>query len=379
MKIKTTKLLTTATFLGTAIFASQASAQFKAKYYPDCYTPLAEARESVPKPPRNLGKDLDTAAKVGSVLGRFGGLGGLGGSLGNVTKATQAIQTAQQYSGVIQDVAGFTEAMGVEFPGLGDRFGAYGGKLEEDSAVLASAGQNIAASQGCYQAEYDKLVAGYKAGEMKKGTVKKQHKEIVKGVKFGGKIVADAQTRVNHNISAYNQAIEKETQKAGINLGALASLAASSGAVPKMAGLAGTDCSSAAWYTTTAASCARMAGIQNRCMPGQDCSINAVKARAAAGQNPNGSPMGGGALQSLSALGALGGVDGGTMGAASMLGGLMGGNSGTPPVDEQTLSGLVKAGGESSRYLQIGQGLQQTGTAQTQLAAYVKKSPTKVK
>ncbi len=221
------------TLLTASLTAVQAHAQFKPRYYADCYAALATARELVPSPPADLKKTAGTVTKVAGIASSLGGFAGFGGFGGTSLQAAQTIHTINKYSGLIADVAAFTSAMQQEFPDLGLRLSAYGSRLGEDSDLLTQAATKVADGQPCYRTAYEPLAMASVSGELKERDVKKQHEEITKGMAFAQEILGDTQGRVTQNVKSYNEALQLETTNAGIDLGGSLSLAGG-GAAPQL-------------------------------------------------------------------------------------------------------------------------------------------------
>ena len=76
------------TLLTASLTAVQAHAQFKPRYYADCYAALATARELVPSPPADLKKTACTVTKVAGIASSLGGLAGFGGFGGRVARTS---------------------------------------------------------------------------------------------------------------------------------------------------------------------------------------------------------------------------------------------------------------------------------------------------
>jgi hypothetical protein len=184
----------------------------------------------VPAPPADLHKTAGTVTKVAGIASSLGGLAGFGGFGGTTLQAAQTLNTVNQYSGLIADVTAFTSAMQQEFPDLGLRLSAYGSRLGEDSDLLTQASAKVADGQQCYRTAYETLAMASVSGELKERDVKRQHEEITKGMAFAQEILGDAQGRVTQNVKSYNEALQLETTKAGLDLGGLLSLAG--GVVP---------------------------------------------------------------------------------------------------------------------------------------------------
>ncbi len=375
------------------VVTSSASAQFNPRYYPECYAPLATAREEVPEPPADLVGTLNTASTVASVASRFGGFGGLGG-LGGAAQAVQTVQTVNQYSGLIADVAAFTAAMQVEFPQLGLRFGAYGERLGEDSDLLVSAGQHISTGQDCYEQAYTDLAMAWEREELRRRDVNRQHREIENGLEFADEILADAKIRINKNIESYNDALRQESEGAGISLSRLAGLANSSGMLSQLSATVTQEvlsaCHNTSPFSAAAGNCAQLGsavGSGDLC-PSGNCTLSEMRARAAQQQmaaNATGeqtSQVQYGVMEELSAIGLLGAGPAGAAGAAALLGGVLasstatdGNEAGAIEIDADVLQGLVEAGAMSSRYLLVKTGLDSATSRQMTLQETTKSSP----
>ncbi|MES2605475.1 MAG: hypothetical protein V4603_11095 [Pseudomonadota bacterium] len=305
----------------TTLLSVEAQAQFKPKFYPECYTALDEARTLVPKPPMDIAKGLGSATKVAGIASSIGGLAGFGGFGGSTLKAAQTINTVNQYSGLVADVQAFTSAMQTEFPDLGLRLSAYGTQLGSDTDLLTQASDKVATGQQCYRTAYETLAMASVSGELKERDVKKQHEEITKGMAFAAEILTDAQGRSSINVKSYNEMLQLETGNAGIDLGGLLSLAQSSGVAPS---------------ASSALDLTKVTGDYET-------------------------------LGRVSALSALLGPNASIPNQVA--------TTGTATVDPAVLKGLVDAGATSSRYLAINQQLGAAMVQQGELAMYLGKVP----
>ena len=314
------KCLSLAAVAAATLLSVEAQAQFKPKFYPECYTSLDQARTLVPKPPMDIAKGLGTATKAAGIASSLGGLAGFGGFGGSTLKAAQTINTVNQYSGLIADVQAFTSAMQSEFPDLGLRLSAYGTQLGTDTDLLTDASAKVATGQQCYRTAYEALAMASVSGELKERDVKKQHEEITKGMEFANEILTDAQGRSSQNVKSYNEALQLETGNAGIDLGGLLSLAQGAGVAP----------------TASSIDLTKVTGDYET-------------------------------LGRVSALSALLGPSASIPNAVA--------TGGTASVDPAVLKGLVDAGATSSRYLQVNQQLGAAMVEQGQLAAYLSKVP----
>lgn len=195
--------------------------KLKPKYYKDCYAGYKEMRKLVPKPPVDVQKTAKTVGQVANIAGRFGGFGGLGG-LGS---AASTAATVAKYSETIADVAAFTSSMSESFPVDSERFKAYGDRMKTEAGEMQQVAVFATASQACYAEAYVALKKDVEAGEVKKRTAKKQHKEIQTGVANVSEMLDHATQYMDTNIDAYNKAMNQETSSAGLDLGKMLSLA----------------------------------------------------------------------------------------------------------------------------------------------------------
>ncbi len=394
MKITTRIVYSLTATVLVGIVSSTSYAQFDPRYYPECYAPLETAREEVPKPPADISGTLSTASTVASVASRFGGFGGLGGLGGGAAQAVQTVQTVNQYSGLIADVAAFTAAMQEEFPELGLRFGAYGARLGEDADLLISAGTHVTASQDCYQQAYSELSTTWENEELRRRDVNRQHREIERGLEFADEILADAKIRVNKNIESYNDALQQESEGAGISLSRLAGLANSTGMLNQLSSSISQDvlmaCRNTGPFGAAAANCAQLStavGSGDLC-PSGSCSLSEMRARASQQQMAaiaNGEQTAQaqyGVMEELSAIGLMGAGPAGAAGAAALLSGALATGSASDGSDAESieiaddvLQGLVEAGAMSSRYLIVKAGLDSATERQVELLEITRESP----
>lgn len=313
------------TLLTASLAAAQVQAEFKPRYYPDCYAPLESAREMVPSPPPDLKTTAGTVTRVAGIASSLGGLAGFGGFGGTTLQAAQTINTVNQYSGLIADVAAFTSAMQQEFPDLGLRLSAYGSHLGDDGDLLTQAADRVAAGQQCYRSAYEALAMASVNGELKERDVKRQHEEITKGMEFAQGILGDARGRVTQNVKSYNKALQLETSNAGIDLGGLLSLTGSGGVVDALAG--------------NAVSAAVTGNVSTQALQ----------------------------LADYETLGRMSALNGALVSGGAVPAGIN--------VDAAVLQGLKDAGAMSTRYLQINNTLGTAMLQQDELAAYLGKLP----
>ena len=197
--------------IAISLGASPTDAKMKAKYYKDCYAHVAEARELVPEPPVDVGGTAKAVGEVAGVVGRLGGFGGLGGL------ASKASQVAQ-YSGYVASAADLANDMQEDYPDPAARLEAYGMKMGEnaDDVGLGLAALNNGIT--CYQEADTNLRTNLEAGEIKSRTARNHQKEIVKGVAEAKDILKDAQTIMDQNRAAYEEALTTDPSEMGLTL-----------------------------------------------------------------------------------------------------------------------------------------------------------------
>jgi hypothetical protein len=207
--------------------------------YEDCEAPLTAAREVVAPPPADVAGKARAVGNVAGVVGRLGGFGGLGGAIGGASQAAGTAATVAEYSAHIADAAEFARAIRSENPTLDGRFGAYGARMESDADDLALAGRSALEAQRCWETAYDELAAGVEAGEIGRRERGRRHDEITDGVERTSELLIDARNRMNTNIRAFNDSLETETREAGVDVGGLLGLAASTGLAEQALGAVG--------------------------------------------------------------------------------------------------------------------------------------------
>lgn len=314
--------------------AGQAHA-FKAKYYPNCYAPVAQADELVDRPKGDGSKKM--LGGLGKAAGMFGGFGGLG-------KAASVAQKVQTYGGYIQSAASLSQSMNEQHPEPEDRWAAYSGQMSGEAAKLGEAQQAIAAAQQCYDEAYDGLAAQVADGSLKSKKAKKPLKEIQKGSKATGDLLMAALNQAQNNGNAFGEALGGETQ--GVNVNQYFSNTASYCSPPAM-GMADwcskygsnsttltTDAFNKAYYSGNTAAAGKIAGMHR-----------------------------------LNALAGLGGLSGSGMG--GLAGKLTGSTSDVAP-SQQSLEQLGQASGA---YLEVTQALQPMIAPQQALETKVKALP----
>jgi len=198
---------TVALIAATAYAPEGAEAKsFKAKYYKECYAgvkdvaPLVTPKESMQQ----------KASKLGGLFSSVGSLAGLGGAGGSAMKAIDTANKINKYSGIIDDVAGYSAQMRTEHPDPNERFAAYGSQMSKEAQDLSSVAMAVDASQTCYGEAFNALKAEVDSGELKKSKAQKRVKEIQGGVQASGDVLLLAIERLNKNTASYDQALAGE-------------------------------------------------------------------------------------------------------------------------------------------------------------------------
>jgi hypothetical protein len=269
---------TVALIAGTSFVAPERAEakSFKAKYYKECYTgvkdvaPLVTPKESMQQ----------KASKLGGLFSSVGSLAGLGGAGGSAMKAIDTANKINKYSGIIDDVAGYSAQMRTEHPDPDERFAAYGNQMSKEAQDLSSVTMAVDASQTCYSDAFSALKAEVESGELKKSKAKKRVKEIQDGVRASGDVLLLAIDRLNKNTASYDQALagEKPYMAEGVHAMANQGLlqqtalktgsskayigAAHLGTLSGLASFAGNGAANNTANDTAAAGTARYAGLE---------------------------------------------------------------------------------------------------------------------
>ncbi|MEM7568280.1 MAG: hypothetical protein AAF337_00655 [Pseudomonadota bacterium] len=332
-----TKTLLAVSAAALTIQVGEAQA-FKAKYYPDCYAPVADADTLVDRPKGEGAKKV--LGGLGKAAGMFGGFGGLG-------KAASVAQKVQVYGGYIQSAASLSQSMVEQHPEPTDRWAAYSGQMSDEAAKLGQAQAAIAEAQQCYDAAYDALAQQVADGSLKSKKAKKPLKEIQMGSKATGDLLMAALNQARNNGNAFGEALGGETQ--GMNVSQYYSNTASYCSPPSLgmadwcakygssAAALNTDAFNKAYYSGNTAAASQIAGMHR-----------------------------------LGALAGLGGLSGAGM--SNMAGQLLGGSGGNVAPSQQSLDQLGQASGA---YLEVTQALQPLVEPQQALETKVKTLPKK--
>ena len=179
---------------------------FKAKYYKACYADVKEAAPLV-TPKESL---KEKSSKLGGLFGSVSSLAGLGGAGGSMVKAANTMNKINKYSGIIDNVSGFSAQMRTDHPDPNDRFAAYGNQMSSEAQDLSKVTAAVRASQQCYHDAFSTLQNDVASGELKKSKAKKRVKEIQQGVQASGDVLLLAINRMNTNLSSYDQALAGE-------------------------------------------------------------------------------------------------------------------------------------------------------------------------
>ncbi len=193
--------------VGTAYASDAANAKsFKAKYYKECYEGVKDVAPLV-TPKTSL---KEKTSKLGGLFGSVSSLAGLGGAGGSVVKAAGAVNKINKYSGIIDNVAGFSAQMQTDHPDPNDRFAAYGTQMSQEAQDLSKVTNAVETSQQCYNNQLTSLKAEVETGALKKRKAGKRVKEIQAGVRASGDVLLLAINRLNNNLSSYDQALAGE-------------------------------------------------------------------------------------------------------------------------------------------------------------------------
>lgn len=211
------------------------AAKFKAKYYPECYQPLGEARGMVEPPPTDVAGTMRAAGEVADVLGQIGGFGGLGG-LGKTAQTATQVANA---SNLIADATQFTQKMQQDFPDPAARLAAYGDRMGQDADTIGEATLRIDGGQACYEKALADLNAGVASGDIKSKDATARQIEIAAGLEIAQETLTDARGRMDTNSKSFNDALSMESTSMGLDLASIGQAVAIGSAASNMVGSIG--------------------------------------------------------------------------------------------------------------------------------------------
>jgi len=195
--------------------APVAGGAFQAKYYKECYQPVAALiKASEPEKDYIGGPPVSWYPKYDKEKGS------------GIYFSAETRETKDRH--VIKNVAAFKSKMIKENPEPNARFNAYSHHISQEADDLGKIEIAVEQSQDCYQKSYQSLSMAYKNNRIGKKEAVKSLKEIQKGTKISGEFLKKATHRMRINIAAYAEALNDERHSLGISLSS----------ARKMAGLA---------------------------------------------------------------------------------------------------------------------------------------------
>lgn len=234
---RTATLVAAGLICAVALTAAPAfgASKFKAKYYPECYQPLGEARDMVEPPPADVAGTMRAAGEVAGVLGQLGGFGGLGG----LGKTAQTATQVAKASNLIADATQFTQKMQQDFPDPAARLAAYGDRMGQDADTIGEATLKIDGGQACYEQALVDLAAGIESGEIKSKDASARQKEIAAGLEIASETLTDARGRMDTNSKSFNDALSMESTSLGLDFATIGQAVAIGSAASNMVGSVG--------------------------------------------------------------------------------------------------------------------------------------------
>ena len=192
--------------LATAGCASKYGKQTtKVAHYPDCYAPIQELR----KTEFAVEKSTAAGAVIGGVVGAITGLIASGG------KASGAI-----VGGAIGAAGGGAIGYGLgksnQDSSDSARLAEYNSRLDSGIRETNKATAAAKLARQCYERQFTVAVSEYKSKHINKEQFRQRYTEVLSGLEEAANILGQANKNSSQVVTAYNKAIEKESEGRGV-------------------------------------------------------------------------------------------------------------------------------------------------------------------
>ena len=177
----------------------------KVAHYPDCYQPIEELRKS------EFAVEKSTAA--GAVVGGLvGALVGLIASGGKGSGAAIGAATGAVAGGAIGYGAGKSKQSSGDAALLADYNARLDGNIRESNKATAAA----RVARQCYERQFTVAVSEFKAKRITKDQFNSRYQEVMSGLEEAATILGTANRNGADIVTAYNRAIDQESNKRGV-------------------------------------------------------------------------------------------------------------------------------------------------------------------
>lgn len=210
-------LASTVALSGCATTASsKVAASTHADFYPTCYQPVRDLRQSDQK--------MKDSVKSGALAG--GIFGALAGAVSGDDE--DAGRNALIGAAVGATAGGFLAYHNEKQKQIADdraRIASYSTDLDRSASDMDRSIGYASAAQACYQKEFTALVEARKAKTIGDNEGRRRLAEIVSGLKESNALMAAVDGRIGENIDTYAQAYEKDLEEVGVQRVAVSEVA----------------------------------------------------------------------------------------------------------------------------------------------------------
>jgi hypothetical protein len=182
----------------------------KVDAYPQCYAPIQELRDA----DSDFNKTMAIATGIGVLGGAMIGL--------MTTGKVQGALIGAAAGGVAGAGVGYVKAKQERIADDNQRMASYLADLEGDISGLDRATAAARTARDCYNRQFKQAVADYKAGLMPRRELAGRYEEIKNGCTEADAILGTAIAAADDKERAYQEALESESQRAGVPVPAVA-------------------------------------------------------------------------------------------------------------------------------------------------------------
>jgi outer membrane lipoprotein SlyB len=172
-------------------------------YYPACYQPIQELRDSGDKTTQYTAIGAVSGAAVGALLGGLAG------------RNTTGVLVGAGAGALAGGLLGYAKAKQDSIKDARARYASYVGDIQGEAGKLDQVTLAGKASRACYEQSFDALVAQYKAKQISREEYKARYDEIRAGMQEASRILGQAYGAGQEKDKEFQAALDDEAQKAG--------------------------------------------------------------------------------------------------------------------------------------------------------------------
>ncbi len=172
-------------------------------YYPACYQPIQELRDSGDKTTQYTAIGAVSGAAVGALLGGLAG------------RNTTGVLVGAGAGALAGGLMGYAKAKQDSIKDARARYASYVGDIQGEAGKLDQVTLAGKASRACYEQSFDALVAQYKAKQISREEYKARYDEIRAGMQEASRILGQAYGAGQEKDKEFQAALDDEAQKAG--------------------------------------------------------------------------------------------------------------------------------------------------------------------